>query len=289
MAFASFRENSTDVNSVQIWLHDFESGTDRQLTEMEGGACQPDWSPDGRLLAFVSPCPKNQRIYLESLIYVLDIESGAVTQLAVEPGSFDPAWSPDGASMLFTRAESILESGIYRIDTSDSSITLLTKGQQLSFNPAWSPDSQRLIFSSNNAGYFFLYIMENNPLASAEVFARTTDRLYVKPTWSNKDVIVFSKGPEDSFLTMWQMPASMLGATDFSYEEITLNPDTVRNPELDPDFNSSGNWVAYEGWPDGINRDIYIIRDDGLLIIQVTENDVDDFDPAWRPYPRPGE
>ncbi len=281
IAFASMRSGST-----QIWLYSFSDGTFEQLTDLPYGACQPAWSPDGRLLAFISPCNKNVRIYEDAFIFVLDMENREIIQLAVEEGSFDPAWSPDGTSMLFTRAESTAKSAIYRINTKDSSIDLMLKGQRLAFNPAWSPDGDRFVFASTNAGYYFIYIMENDPEASAELFARTLDRIYVKPTWSVHNQIVFSEGPLDSFLSMWRMPASMLGATDFIYKEEQVNP-AGRFPELDPDFNSSGHWIAYESWPTGDNRDIYIIRDDGEVVVRITTHARDDFDPAWRPYPRP--
>jgi len=282
IAFASARSGS-----VQIWMYSFSDGSLEQLTDLPFGACQPAWSPDGRLLAFISPCSRNARIYEDTFIFVLNMDNEEIIQLAVEEGSFDPAWSPDGTSMLFTQAESTLKSGIYRINTIDSSIDQMIKGQRLAFNPAWSPDGDRFVFASNNAGYYFLYIMENDPEATAELFARNTDRVYVEPTWSFHNQIVFSEGPLDSFLSMWRMPASMLGATDFIYKEEMVTAGTGRVPELDPDFNSSGHWIAYESWPDGQNRDIYIIRDDGEVIFRITDHSRDDFDPAWRPYPRP--
>ena len=281
IAFASLRSGS-----VQIWLYSFLDGSLEQLTDLPFGACQPSWSPDGRLLAFISPCVRNSRIYEDTYIFVLDMENREIVQLAVEEGSFDPAWSPDGTSMLFTVAESNLKSAIYRINTIDSSIDLMIKGQRLAFNPAWSPDGTRFIFASNNAGHYYLYIMENDPESTAELFARINERIYVKPTWSVHNQIVFSEGPLDSFLSMWSMPASMLGATDFIYAEKQVNTQG-RIPELDPDFNSSGHWIAYESWPDGQNRDIYVIRDDGEVTFRITEHLKDDFDPVWRPYPRP--
>ena len=163
----------------------------------------------------------------------------------------------------------------------------MVRGDYMAINPAWSPEGDRFVFSSNNAGHYFLYITENDPAATPKEFARIKDRLYTKPTWSIEDKIAFSTGPEDSFMSMWQMPGSMLGASDFSYEETPVNPDTNRVPELDPDFNSTGHWIAYKSWPEGDNQDIYIIRDDGLVIFRVTEGVFDEFDPAWRPYPRP--
>jgi hypothetical protein len=282
IAFASLRSGS-----VQIWLYSFSDGSFEQLTDLPFGACQPAWSPDGRLLAFISPCVRNLRIYEDTFIFVLNMDNREIVQLAVEEGSFDPAWSPDGTSMLFTMAESGAKSGIYRINTIDSSIDLMIKGQRLAFNPAWSPDGNRFVFASNNAGYYFIYIMENEPGSSAELFARNTEKVYVEPTWSVHNQIVFSEGPLDSFLSMWKMPASMLGATDFIYLEEQVSAGSGRVPELDPNFNSSGHWIAYESWPDGENRDIYIVRDDGEVMFRITEQIRDDFDPAWRPYPRP--
>ncbi len=287
LAFSSMRPNESGYVYPQIWLHNFSDGTDVQITDLEAGVCQPNWSPDGRLLAFISPCQKNQRIYLDALIYVLDMKTGEITQLAVEPGSFDPAWSPDGSSMLFTKAESILKSGIYRLNTIDSTTEEMYAGQRLAYNPAWSPEGDRFVFSSNNAGHFYLYIMENDPLATPEVFARTNEHLYVKPTWSIFDNIVYANGNLGSFFSLWQMPADMLGASDFTYEELPVNQESVRIPELDPDFNSTGHWIAYESWPDGVNRDIYIMRVDGLLVLQISTDAKDEFDPAWRPYQLP--
>ncbi|MGD2027830.1 MAG: protein kinase [Anaerolineales bacterium] len=284
LAFASLRSGS-----AQIWLYSFEEGSLEQLTELPFGACQPSWSPDGRLLAFISPCTRNQRIYTNTFIFVLDMETEEIIQLAVDEGSFDPAWSPDGASMLFTNADSPNVSGIYRINTEDSQVVLMHKNEKLSFNPEWSPDGERFVFASNPQPHYFLYIMENDPLSIPEVFARTLEKIYLKPTWSVREQLIYSRGPllENDIFSMWTMPASMLGASDLIYEEIRLNQESGRQPEMDPDFNFSGNWVAYESWPDGANHDIFIARQDGGMIVRITQHDQRDFDPAWRPYPRP--
>ncbi|HKJ26289.1 MAG TPA: hypothetical protein VJ965_01510, partial [Anaerolineales bacterium] len=282
IAFASVRSGSS-----QIWLYSFFDSSLEQLTDLPFGACQPTWSPDGRLLAFISPCFKNQRVYVDTFIFVMNMQSKEITQLAVEEGSFDPAWAPDGSSILFTRAVDTINSAIYRIDVDTAEVELLTGSDRLTLNPAWSPDSTRFVFSSNRTGHFFLYIMENDLEAAPQVFVRSTDRVTVKPTWSQNGVIAYSQGSLDSFLSLWSMGEHLLGATDFIYKEDRVNQDTNIVPELDPDFNSSGHWIAYESWPDGKNRDIYIIRDDGLVVFQLTTEQKDDFDPAWRPYPAP--
>ncbi|HVD47379.1 MAG TPA: prolyl oligopeptidase family serine peptidase [Candidatus Limnocylindria bacterium] len=56
----------------------------------------PEWSPDGRSLAFVS------RTGAADQVYVLDIAGGGVHQLSSVPeGAASPSWSPDGRYVAF--------------------------------------------------------------------------------------------------------------------------------------------------------------------------------------------
>jgi hypothetical protein len=60
----------------------------------------PAWSPDERKVAFVSPDPTNLEQHFNS-IYVVDLRSGALTQLTTGEPAQSPTWSPDGASIAF--------------------------------------------------------------------------------------------------------------------------------------------------------------------------------------------
>jgi serine/threonine protein kinase len=82
----------------EIWLVDLVGDNLTMLTNFPEGACQPSWSPDGKRLVFISPCPKNQLTYAGASMFILDIDAGTAPQpLATLPGGdFDPSWSPDG-------------------------------------------------------------------------------------------------------------------------------------------------------------------------------------------------
>lgn len=80
-----------------IWVVDVRSGQEVQVTESDRFDCLPEWSPDGRRLAFhgcfVGPCQ----------IYTLELGTMAVKQFTDD--AFDnrwPAWSPDGRWISYT-------------------------------------------------------------------------------------------------------------------------------------------------------------------------------------------
>ena len=77
--------------NVNLYRIEIASGEMRQLTSDSGGATEPDWSPDGRRIAFTSYRP--QGVVLR--IYTIDANGGDMT--LITPGTADyrqPAWRP---------------------------------------------------------------------------------------------------------------------------------------------------------------------------------------------------
>jgi serine/threonine protein kinase len=280
LAFASLRSGTS-----QIWLYEFSSKAVTQITNIEGGACQPSWSPDGRRLAFISPCQKNKLVYTDSEIYVLEFDTAEIVKLQVELGSFDPDWSPDGNSILFTTALDDYRSQIYRFDLIDGSIYHMAGDLKLNLDPTWSPDGTHLVFVSTRNGGFYLYTMPNIPGAGVNLLTRSGSRNNYKPTWSVQGKIVFSQGKTGGFEMLFAVTEDMIGAPPGDYREFRVNADTLGVPEMDADFSSNGYWLAYEGWPTGNNHDIYLMREDGQIVIRLTDHRAIDFDPAWKNRP----
>ncbi len=282
LAFASFRNGTP-----QIWLYDFSSKETTQITDIEGGACQPAWSPDGRRLAFISPCLRNALVYIESQIYVFEFDTAGLIKLPVPPSSFDPDWSPDGASILFTTAEDATRAKIYRYDLIDGNIYQMTRDLKLNIDPTWSPDGTQIVFVSTRGGGYYLYTMPNIPGAEAALLTRSGNLSNYKPTWSVRGKIAFSQGKTGNFEMLVAVTEDMIGAPPEAYREFRVNADPLSVPELDADFSSDGYWLAYEGWPTGDNHDIYLMREDGQIVIRLTDHKAIDFDPAWKPRSLP--
>jgi serine/threonine protein kinase len=282
IAFASYRSGT-----VQIWTYAFSDETYTQITNFEGGACQPSWSPDGRRLAFISPCQRNRLIYVDAHIFVLDFDTSEVVQLQMETGSFDPAWSPDGTSILFAAAQDANTAQIYRLNLLDGTIDHMTGDLKLNLDPAWSPDGSQIVFVSTRNGGFYLYTMSNEPGGEAQILTRSGNSNNYKPTWSARGKIVFSQGKMGSIELLIGVTEEMIGASPAAYDYFRVNADTLGVPEVDPDFSSDGFWLAYEGWPEGVNHDIYVMREDGQFVMRLTDHPAIDFDPAWKYRPMP--
>jgi Tol biopolymer transport system component len=89
-----------------IYLNEEGDTEPRELTPVSLSARQPDWSPDGGLIAFSSHCanPQNEEIWVQ------DIRAKHARQLTSNGTSyfdgshdFHPSWSPDGQAIVFER------------------------------------------------------------------------------------------------------------------------------------------------------------------------------------------
>lgn len=133
-------------------LMDANGSNTRQLTHGEGGAENPDWSPDGSMIAY-------QR---NNQIFVARVSSGDSTMVTNEPrGAVDPGgWTPDGGSIVFSTdnaagdhytARSVdLTTRRTRLIVADGSTpTLSPDGAWIAFN-SWLKAQVRLILANSD-------------------------------------------------------------------------------------------------------------------------------------------
>jgi serine/threonine protein kinase len=283
IAFASSRDGVP-----QIYLMNADGSNIRPLTNEQDGACQPDWSPDGLHLVYISPCKARQDSYPGSSLYVMDADGSNKTALPTTlGGDFEPAWSPDGTRIAFTSTrDGFFE--IYALNLETNQIEKLTDAQKISASsyarqPAWNPFGNQLAYVLKRVGVTQIWLTRGLPVTVQQFNDQLTDNTINAslPAWSpNGEFIVFNQTSGDS--PAWLMRLRYEDRASRNAIRVDVDP-----PILDVSFSPDGFWIAFESKPsENASHDIYLITVTGAGKKQLTTDPSADFDPVWRPLPR---
>ena len=183
---------------TRIWLVDVKSGAAELLTRGRHHDGDPQWSPDGRQIAFVSDRHPNPDLGWRSDIYLVTISTKRVRQLTPGRGRQawgSPAWSPDGTWIAaignrdWKRGE-LAQGSVWRIRVRDGEAENLIAGKDLEaaatmnsdlFGGAnnrarWMADGRWLVFAAPVEGSFELWRVE---IDGGRLERLTRDRHYL--------------------------------------------------------------------------------------------------------------
>ncbi len=278
--------SSNRTGSYQIWAIAVDTLEEVQITNIPGGACQPEWSPDGLKIVFTSPCRGNQDVYVDGRLYAINVDGTGLSVLPTGVGTSDPAWSPDGKYILYTQAFDSIRSHIYRLNLMTGETEYMTGAQHLNFDPIWDPVNDRFLFVSTRDGGYRIYVMPNEPGAERITLTRSQDRYNAAPSITPDGLqVVFVQriSPTSGPSQFYRVAIEMLNANPLAYQEFRVSEGQLVEPEVDPDISPDGFYIAYESWPDGENHDIWIMFNDGTNRTRLTTDPAFEFDPSWRP------
>ncbi len=138
----------------QIWLYDLSRGTLTRLTFQGNNNLVPNWTPDGKQIAFTFNKEGQRNIF-----WALADGSGGLERLATSefvqiPGS----WSPDGQLLAYSDVNSTTGYDIWVLRMSDRKAQPFLR---TSFNeqaPQFSPDGRWLAYVSDESGRNEIYV-----------------------------------------------------------------------------------------------------------------------------------
>jgi dipeptidyl aminopeptidase/acylaminoacyl peptidase len=158
-----------------IWMVSWDGKESIQLTHTLESESQPNWSPDGKFLSFMS----SRNGLKGSQIWIMDRRGGEAKQLTdLKKGDLDEyEWSPDGTKIALviktepdtakvkTPKPIVIDryhfkqdiegyltrkpTHLYLYDVATKKMDTLTKGIYDETNPKWSPDGSQIAFLSN--------------------------------------------------------------------------------------------------------------------------------------------
>lgn len=173
------RERPTDSD---LYIINADGGRPQMLTSGAGWDTDPDWSPDGEKIAFISDRPdaNGQRIYN---LWTMNADGSNPVNLtnftALHLQAGQPDWSPDGSQIVFrvwNTQTNVME--FWLIDADGSDMKILTPQDQWIYEPDWSPD-----------GEYIAYIRSNSPDPGYALYVMSADGtggVYVTDVYDNR-------------------------------------------------------------------------------------------------------
>ena len=150
VVFTSHRDGDTE-----IYVIDADGRNRKNLTNNPALDAQPDWSPDGTKIAFIS-----RRKGDVSQIHVMNADGTNPIRLTDGPREKGhPSWSPDGQKIAFTVHPDFIEESLPQIAVMDADGNNLEMHEDYAREPTWSPDGGTIAFVSSRDGNTEIYVI----------------------------------------------------------------------------------------------------------------------------------
>jgi TolB protein len=268
LAFSSDRNRDPVANTVEkrevkeIYIADYDGANQRRITINRNLNITPNWSPDGRSIAYTS--------YRKTLpdILISNIFVGTMEEPAKGVGqNFLPVFSPDGKQIAFMSNRDG-NSEIYVMNRDGSGLRRLTDNPAIESTPTWSPTGTQIAFTSDRTGTPQIYVVGSDGSGLRRLtFESFADRATWSPAPYNEIAFAARTGPG--------FDIKILSLQDGVTRQITFGEGTNESPAWAP----NGRHMAFMSTRAGKSH-IFTVDRDGRNIRQITK-DGNNFTPNW--------
>jgi|GEM_PF-4221554 len=237
------------------------------------------WSPRRWKIIFIQD---SGLANLETGLFMMNSD-GTQKKCLTQPGEIvfgDAAWSPDGNTIAYIEVDSSAAyvRGRVKLMNPDGTNRRTITGWYVSLNRVtWSPDSKQIAFAGVDS------------TANNQIYTMNTD---------GTDIKVLFTYPEDCYSPSWSPDGNLIAFSTLVnidggyYTEILtydFNAHRLHQITNSKSFNDKPTWssdsksIIFASTPSGQTAGSALFKIDvtGSNLIQLTNNNADDFDPSW--------
>ncbi|MCQ6276748.1 PD40 domain-containing protein [Bacillus sp. V3B] len=303
-----------DLQGV-LWTLPIKGGKAKRITDNYVDPSFPDWSPDGKRIAFQSYQGGNYHIWsmkpdgsdIRQLtsgnydhrepsfspdgskiafssdrggsydIWVLDLETNELKPWTQTAGNgYQPTWSPNGNEIAYINGRKI-----EAVDVSGNTRTVVTETSGTISTPSWGPEGE-------NIAYVLKDGQQSNLKISGKQITTNEDVFPFQVEWLSEDEIVYTS---DGHIKSRNLGEEKAETIPFSVEmSLQLQDYTSKEHDFDsrkpkkvkgivaPKLSPNGKQVAFIAL-----NDLWLLDIDKGKLRQLTDDSYMELDPTWSP------
>ena len=257
---------SNEKRNYTLVISDSDGENEQIVLESKDPIMSPAWSPDSRMLSYVS-FEGNM-----STIYVQNLRTGNRRKISELPGiNGSPAFSPDGRKLVLTLGGSDGNLDIHVLDIATRNLKRLTYNRSIDTEATWAPNGEEIYFTSDRGGSPQIYKMKlNSDRASRVTFEGSYN---ARPRLS----------PDGNKLAMVHQYRGDYRIAIYDIEEKDLLILSSGAQDESPSFAPNSDTLIYATKLSG-DGVLETVTADGLVRQRMAPKSGDIREPVWSPF-----